>query len=172
MLSNAHKPVVGFAAYSGGGKTTLLKAMIPLFRAQGLRVAVIKPTHHDFDIDIPGKDSHELRKAGAAQILIASARREALITEKDIEDEPDLNELLGRLDQDNLDIILVEGFKHVPFPKIEVYRGDTGRPPLYPDDRTIIAVVTDSELPVATDLPVLDINNPETVVGFVCQHCR
>ena len=168
MLAHARKPVVGFAAYSGTGKTTLLKAMIPLFRRRGIRVGMIKQTHHAFEIDSPGKDSYELRKAGASQMLIASAQREALIVEKEAGVEPDLNRLLDKLDQQALEIILVEGFKNAVFPKVELYRAALGTSPLYPDDQNIIAVATDGDLPVPADLPVLDINNPAQIVDFLC----
>lgn len=168
MLTNARIPVVGFAAWSGTGKTTLLKGMIPLFRSREIRVGLVKQSHHSFDIDKPGKDSYELRKAGAHQMLVASARREVLIIEKEAGKDPDLNRLLARLDQDALDLILVEGFKHETFPKVELFRAQLGKPPLYPEDRTVIAVVTDGELPAATDLPVLDINDPGQIVDFIC----
>ena len=170
MLTNARIPVVGFAAWSGTGKTTLLKGMIPLFRSREIRVGLVKQSHHSFDIDKPGKDSYELRKAGAHQMLVASARREVLIIEKEAGKDPDLNRLLARLDQDALDLILVEGFKHETFPKVELFRAQLGKPPLYPEDRTVIAVVTDGELPAATDLPVLDINDPGQIVDFICNH--
>ena len=160
--------MVGFAAYSGAGKTTLLTKVVALLTGRGLRVAMIKHAHHRFDIDQPGKDSYELRRAGASQILVASARREALIIEKPEAGEPDLDQLITRLDQDAVDLILVEGFKNVPFAKIEVFREAVGKPAIYPGDETVIAVATDGELPVATDLPILDVNNPESVTAFLC----
>jgi len=168
VLSNARKPVIGFAAWSGTGKTTLLRKIIPLLRERGIRVGMIKHAHHGFDIDIPGKDSYELRKAGADQMLVASARREALVVERVSDTDPDLNRLLTRLDQDTLDLLLVEGFKHETFPKIELYRAARGKPPMYPGDHTIIAVAADSVLPESTELPVLDINDPGQVAGFIC----
>jgi molybdopterin-guanine dinucleotide biosynthesis protein B len=168
MLNNAQKPVIGFAAYSGTGKTTLLKEIIPLLRDRGVRVGVIKHAHHSFEIDKPGKDSYELRMAGASQMLIASRQREALLVEKETECEADLSRLLEKLDQNSLDIILVEGFKDEAFAKIELYRGGTGKPPLYPQDADVIAVATDCELPVATHLPVLNINAAEQIVDFLC----
>jgi molybdopterin-guanine dinucleotide biosynthesis protein MobB len=170
MLTRAHKPVVGFAAYSGAGKTTLLKQLLPLLVERGVRIGMIKHAHHKFEIDIPGKDSYELRKAGASQVLVASARREALMTEKIAESEPDLDTLIGQLNQDAIDLILVEGFKQVAFPKIELFRPVMGKPALYPEDADIIAVATYAELPVATHLPVLDINNPAAIAAFILQH--
>jgi len=169
MLTSARKPVIGFAAYSGAGKTTLLKKLLPLLTGSGLRVGMVKHAHHAFDIDHPGKDSYELRKAGASQMLVASAQREALMIEKSEAGEPDLDQLIGKLDQDCIDLILVEGFKNVPFPKIELFRASLGKPSLYPDDPTIIAIATDGELPEKTDLPVLDINDPEQLMEFICK---
>ncbi len=119
-------PVLGFAAYSGTGKTTLLVKLLPLMKLQGLSVATIKQTHHDFEIDKPGKDSYALRKAGAAQVLIASEKRCALITEYEKPVESDLVELVNKLDLENIDLVLVEGFKNSSFPKIEVHRAAAG----------------------------------------------
>ena len=103
MLDNAQVPVIGFAAWSGAGKTTLLKQIIPLLNARHLRTGIIKHTHHQFEIDIPGKDSYELRHAGAQQTLIAADKRWALITENKAAVEPDLNKMIGKLDQTELD---------------------------------------------------------------------
>jgi len=169
MLTRAQKPVVGFAAYSGAGKTTLLKQLLPLLTGRGVRIGMIKHAHHNFDIDIPGKDSYELRKAGASQMLVASARREALVVEKISPSEPHLDTLIGRLNQDELDLILVEGFKQVAFPKIELYRPSVGKPALYPQDTSVIAVATDAALPAPTDMPVLDINDPDAIAAFILQ---
>ena len=116
MNSVARLPVLGFAAWSGTGKTTLLKQLIPMLCDSGLRIGMVKHAHHDFDIDIPGKDSYELRKAGARQMLVASSHRTALITEKSQPEEPGLKDVISRLDQDELGLILVEGFgtRHSP----------------------------------------------------------
>jgi len=160
------KPVLGFAAYSGTGKTTLLKQLIPLLGERGIRVGIIKHAHHDFDIDKPGKDSYELRKAGARQLLVASARRSALMTENDTSREPELDTLIGRLDPDSIDLVLVEGFKRAPCPRIELHRPALGHPCLYPQDDNIIAVATDAAIDTG-DLPLLDINNPAGVVQFI-----
>lgn len=160
------KPVLGFAAYSGTGKTTLLVKLLPLMKLQGLRVAMIKHTHHDFDIDQPGKDSFELRKAGADQVLLASDQRSALLTEYDKSSEPKLAELVGQLDIKNLDLVLVEGFRHLPFPKIELHRPSTAKPLLYKEDASIIAVASDEDI-VTGDMPLLNINAVEEVAGFI-----
>jgi len=160
------KPVLGFAAYSGTGKTTLLVKLLPLMKLQGLRVAMIKQTHHDFDIDKPGKDSYELRKAGADQVLLSSDKRSALITEYTGQREPGLPELIDKLDLDNIDLIMVEGFKHLPFSKIELHRPVMGKRLIFPGDSSVIAVASDRALETG-ELPLLNINEPEEVAGFI-----
>ena len=160
-------PLIGFAAWSGTGKTTLLRQLIPWFKARGLRVAVIKATHHDFEIDRPGKDSYELRKAGAAQTLLVSSRRTALITEHENPADPDLARALARLDAQHADLVLVEGFRHVPFPKIELHRPALGKPLLYPQDQSIVAIATDAPLPERPTIPVLNLNDIAGVGEFV-----
>jgi len=167
MLTGADVPVLGFAAYSGAGKTTLLEAVLPLLRAAGLRVAVIKHAHHRFDVDQPGKDSYRLRKAGASPMLIASARRWVLMQETPEETEPKLEALLTHLNQTQLDLILVEGFKHEAFPKIEVFRQAAQHTPMYPEDPNIIAVISDVAVLAECNLPQLDLNNPEQVAEFI-----
>lgn len=167
MVRNAHKPILGFAAYSGVGKTTLLKGLLPLLRERGLRVGMIKLSHHRFEIDIPGKDSYELRKAGADQVLIASPHRWAMVTEQRVPAEPVLDEMLGRLDQDALDLILVEGFRHEAFPKIELHRPLAGHHLLYPTDPHIIAIAADASLPESPPIPLLDLNDPAGIRDFI-----
>ena len=166
-MNQARVPVLGFAAYSGVGKTTLLVKLLALFQARGLRVGVIKHAHHDFDVDHPGKDSYELRKAGAGQVLVASRRRWALMVESGPPAEPRLDDLLGRLDQSVLDLVLVEGFRHEAFPKIELHRPGLGHPVLFTEDTSIIAVASDAPLAVAARLPVLDINRPDRIASFI-----
>jgi molybdopterin-guanine dinucleotide biosynthesis protein B len=171
MLTNARVPVLGFVAASGTGKTTLLCKLIPLLRQAGLHVAAIKHTHHSFDMDQPGKDSFELRQAGAEQMLVASNRRWALMVENvSSAPEPALNELLAHIDQSRLDLILVEGFKHEAYPKIELHRAATGAPLWFPSDGDIIAIATDEPLEEATHLPQLNINKPEEVCRFIIEH--
>lgn len=131
-------------------KTTLLEQLIPQLVSRGLRLGVLKHAHHDFDIDQPGKDSHRLRKAGASQMMVASRRRHARIVETDL-GEADFRELLASFDQRSLDLLLVEGFKHEHFPKIELHRAAIGKPLLFPLDRDIIAVASDQ--PTETALP-------------------
>jgi molybdopterin-guanine dinucleotide biosynthesis protein B len=164
---NAHVPVLGFAAFSGTGKTTLLKRLIPLLKCRGLRVGLIKHGHHDFEIDYPGKDSYELRHAGASPVMLSSSRRRAVITEHASAGEPSLAGELAHFDQTGLDLILVEGFKAETFPKIELHRPALGKPLLFPGDAGIIAVATDGELPVEPGIPRLDINDPEQIARFI-----
>ena len=160
-------PTIGFAATSGSGKTTLLLKLIPLLRARGLRIGLIKRAHHSFDTDKPGKDSYELRKAGASQVLVGSDHRWALVVENDMPSEPRLATMLGNLRTDMLDLILVEGFKFEPIPKIEIYRPSLGQPLLAAADCHIIAVATDDPAFVAIDRPILDLNRPEQVATFI-----
>lgn len=160
------RPVLGFAAFSGTGKTTLLEKLIPLLTAQNIRIGMVKHAHHAFDIDKPGKDSYRLRKAGAGQILIASSQRTALMTENTTPQEPRLDELISRLDLDNTDLVLVEGFKHVPFPKIELHRKALGKKLLHPEDPDIIAVASD-HLTDCNELPSLDINDTTAIAAFI-----
>lgn len=170
MIQSAHVPILGFAAFSGTGKTTLLKKLLPLLRERGVRVGMVKHAHHSFEVDQPGKDSFELRKAGAAQVLIASRSRWALMVERPREKDPVLDEVLLELDQAALDLILVEGFKQERFPKIELRRAALKRPLLYPNDDTIIAVATDLPQTLDTGLPVLDLNQPAMIADFVINH--
>lgn len=162
------KPVLGFAAYSGTGKTTLLVKLLPLLKDMGLRIAMIKHAHHDFDIDHVGKDSYELRKAGAEQILIASSYRQALITETPKGDEPKLKDLIASLNLDQLDLILVEGFRHLAFPKIELHRPETGKDLIFPQDNNIIAIASDGFIETSA-ITKLDINNPQEIADFILQ---
>lgn len=162
-------PLLGFCAHSGTGKTTLLRQLLPLLGRQGLAVGVIKHAHHSFDIDRPGKDSYELRAAGAEQVLVASRTRMALVREIPEErGEPSLQEVLHCLDPSALDLVLVEGYKQAPFPKIELHRGRLGKPLLHPHDRHIVAVATD--IPLPTTLPRLDINRPAEIARFILRH--
>lgn len=173
-MSASKLPVLGFAAWSGTGKTTLLKQLLPRLTQRGIRVGCIKHAHHDFDVDIPGKDSYELRHAGASQMLIASSKRWALMTEAPRSDDPCLNELLQHLDSTQLDMVLVEGFKAEIFPKIELYRPSVGKPLQYLDDPSIIAVATDDLdlLPDQNKLPVLNLNDISAIEAFVFEFCQ
>jgi len=165
-----HLPVLGFAAYSGTGKTTLLRKLIPILNRQGLRIGVIKHAHHKFDIDQPGKDSFELRKAGAERVLVGSRKRWALVVETECGDEPSLRDLLACMPANGLDLLLVEGFKRENFPKIELHRR-TGPPDwLYPGDKSIIAVATDEPDSLsAAGLRVLDIGQLDSIANFIME---
>ncbi len=160
-------PVIGFAAFSGTGKTTLLERVLPILSRGGVRIGMIKHAHHRFDIDTPGKDSYRLRKAGALQTMIASSQRWALMTENAVEDVPELEDLIPHLDHKHLDLILVEGFKQAPIPKIELHRPSLGHPLLFPADSHIVAVASDAPLEAETDLPLLDLNQPEEIANFI-----
>ncbi len=161
-------PVIGFVAPSGSGKTTLLRRLVPLLKARGLRIGYLKHAHHTFDLDRPGKDSFELRAAGADQTLLASTERWALQVENRVRGaDPDLDEMLARFESDRLDLVLVEGFKYAAYPKIEVYRAVVGEPPLYPRDPDIIAVVTDDPLPAGEHPPRLGLTDAEAIADFI-----
>lgn len=164
---NALVPILGFAAFSGTGKTTLLKVLIPLLISHNLRLGLIKHAHHDFDIDHPGKDSYELRKAGACRVMLSSSQRRAIMMEHSIIKEPSLAEELTYFDQKNLDLILVEGFKREKFPKIELHRPALGKPLLFPEDHSIIAIASDGTLAVTPNIPRLDINDPWQIAAFI-----
>jgi molybdopterin-guanine dinucleotide biosynthesis protein B len=158
--------VIGIAGYSGSGKTTLIEKMIPVFVAEGLRVSLIKHAHHEFDVDQPGKDSWRHRHAGCGEVLISSSRRWALMHELRGAPEPTLQEQLKRFSP--CDLVLVEGFKNEPIPKIEVHRRAHPVPLLHPDDPSIVAVATD--MPMDTALPQLDLNDPPKVARFIVQY--
>jgi molybdopterin-guanine dinucleotide biosynthesis protein B len=157
---------IGFAGWSGSGKTTLIERLIPLFAERGLRVSLIKHAHHTFDVDQAGKDSYRHRHAGASEVLVTSSRRWVLMRELRGEREPTFEEQARRLSP--CDLLIVEGFKFAPIPKIEVWRAVTGEPLLHPNDRDIIAVATDSK--IKTDRPLLDLNDPPAVAAFVVSH--
>ncbi len=161
-------PLLAIAAWSGTGKTTLLKKLIPELRARGIRPGLIKHTHHNMDVDTPGKDSFELRKAGAAQTLVASQQRWALMVETPEEPELDLAYLVSRMDASTLDMVLVEGFKHEPVAKIVLFRDGCGHSPEeLAIDEYVIAVASD--VPLALDVPLLDINDIQQLTDFITQ---
>lgn len=164
-------PLLAITAWSGTGKTTLLKKLIPELCARGIRPGLIKHTHHDMDVDKPGKDSYELRKAGAAQTLVASQQRWALMVETPEEPELDLAYLVSRMDASTLDIVLVEGFKHEPVAKILLFREGCGhRAEELVIDEHVVAVASD--VPLAVDVPLLDINDIQQLTEFVTQWVR
>lgn len=156
----------GFAGYSGSGKTTLIEKLIPLFVQRNLRVSLIKHAHHTFDVDQAGKDSYRHRHAGCTEVLVTSSRRWALMHELRGAPEPGLAEQIGRLSP--CDLLLVEGFKHEPIPKLEVYRAATGETVLHPHDANIVAVASDEKLD--TRLLQLDLNDPPAIAAFILNH--
>lgn len=158
--------VFGFAGWSGSGKTTLIEQLIPRFIAQGLTVSLIKHAHHEFDLDLPGKDSFRHREAGCREVLVTSAVRWALQHELRGRPELTLAEALQRLS--TCDLALVEGFKGAAIPKLEVYRASVGKPLLHPRDPEIVAVATDE--PLATVLQVLPLGEPDVVATFILGH--
>ncbi|MCU7906139.1 MAG: molybdopterin-guanine dinucleotide biosynthesis protein B [Candidatus Thiodiazotropha sp. (ex Epidulcina cf. delphinae)] len=165
-------PLLGFAAYSGTGKTTLLKQLIPQLRDAGMRVGVIKHAHHQVEFDRPGKDSYELRKAGAGRVLLATSRRWALMVDEAEEQEPSLPQLLERLGTSVLDLVLVEGFRHLAFPKIELHRTSLKKPLIFPEDSSVIAIASDARIEQETELPRLDLNAPLSIADFIREYCE
>ena len=166
-MQHAYAPLLGFAAFSGTGKTTLLTQTIPILKHHGLRIGLIKHSHHNFQIDQPSKDSFRLLEAGASPVMLVSTHRRAIITEITPEQEPRLDDQLKLFDQSELDLILVEGFKAEPFPKIELHRPSLNKPLLYPNDPNIIAIASDVALETPDTLTRLDINQPEMIAAFI-----
>ena len=160
--------VFGLAGWSGSGKTTLVVRLIPALVARGLRVSTMKHAHHNFDVDTPGKDSYEHRKAGASEVLVTSGRRWALMHELRDAPEPSVEELIGHMTA--VDLLLIEGFKHQPHDKLEVHRPALGKPLLCTDDPNIVAVASDAPLPEA-GRPRLDLDDVEGIADFVIRHC-
>ena len=158
--------VLGVIGWSGSGKTALLVALIPLLRGRGISVSTIKHTHHGFDMDRPGKDSYRHREAGAHEVLIASTHRWVLLHEVEGA-EPPLPALLQKLEP--VDLVLVEGFKSHPFPKLEVYRAVLGKPPIWPDSPDVVAVASDTE-PDTGGRTLLALNDPAAVAAWVVRH--
>lgn len=163
--------VIGFAGFSGAGKTSLVAPLVSLMCAQGLRVSVVKHAHHDFDVDHEGKDSWRHRKAGAYEVVVASDRRLALMREFAQPTSLSVHDMLAELDP-QVDWALVEGFRYGDLPKIEIWRGVSARQdrqPHYPQDPHVWAVATDDPacLPVPAVQPVLDLNHPAAVLQWL-----
>lgn len=159
--------ILGFAAYSGTGKTTLLSQLIPHLRAQGYQLAVIKHSHHQIELDTPGKDSYQLRMAGANPVVLATPNQQILIQASEPNAEANLSDSLALLAGMTLDFILVEGFRDAPIAKIELHRPQLGKPLLYPSDPHIIAVASDVPLALPANLPGLDLNHVAEMVAFI-----
>ncbi|OUL99950.1 molybdopterin-guanine dinucleotide biosynthesis protein B [Variovorax sp. JS1663] len=166
---------IGFAGFSGAGKTTLVERLIPVLRLQGQRVSVVKHAHHKFDIDHPGKDTYRHREAGAFEVVVASDKRLALIREFERPTQLGVHDLIAELDA-GVDWVLVEGFKHSDLPKIEVWRepdeGQAARPARYAEDEFIVAIATDTpeRLQVPTGLPVFDLNDADAIGAWLLQN--
>jgi molybdopterin-guanine dinucleotide biosynthesis protein B len=160
--------VFGLAGWSGSGKTTLLVRLIPALTARGIGVSTIKHAHHAFDVDTPGKDSYEHRRAGAREVMISSSNRFALMHELRGAPEPSVEELVSRMTP--VDLLVIEGFKHHAHDKLEVHRPALGKPLLAIEDPRVVAVASDREIP-GLRVPRLDMNDVEAVAGFVIAHC-
>jgi molybdopterin-guanine dinucleotide biosynthesis protein B len=155
--------IFGFAGWSGSGKTTLIEKLIPRFVQRGLRVSLVKHAHHTFDVDTPGKDSYRHRHVGATEVLVTSSRRWVLMHELRGAQEPSFDEQVRHVSP--CDLLLVEGFKFAPIPKLEVWRKETGEPLLHPNDSHIVAVASDGKLD--TRLPLLDVNDDGAIAHFI-----
>ena len=155
--------VIGLAGWSGAGKTTLLTRLIPHFIGRGLRVSVIKHAHHGFDVDVPGKDSWVHRQSGAAEVLVSSTRRWALMHELRGATEPKIPELLAKMAP--VDLVIIEGFKREPLRKIEVHRAANGKPPLFPDDPEIVGIASDTKL--ETRLPTVHLDDIPAIAAMM-----
>lgn len=166
-MQHAQVPILGFAAFSGMGKTTLISQLLPILKQNGLRIGLIKHSHHNFEIDKPGKDSHRLRKAGASPVMLVSRHRRAVITEFNQPIEPKLDDQLKAFDQTDLDLIIIEGFKAETFPKIELNRPSVNKPLLFPNDPSIIAIASDEPIAGTNHLTTLDINDPGMIASFI-----
>lgn len=162
--------VLGIAGWSGSGKTTLVLKLIPALLQRGVAVSTVKHAHHNFDVDKPGKDSWEHRQAGAREVLVASGRRWALMRELREEVEPPLTELLARLAP--VDLVLVEGYKREPHPKLAVHRAAVTGPPLWRGDPDVVAVACDSgtaDRVRADGVPALDLDDPDAIADFIVE---
>ncbi len=159
--------IFGLAGWSGSGKTTLMTLLIPELVSRGITVSTLKHAHHSFDVDQPGKDSWRHRQAGAGEVMISSQNRWALMHELRGAPEPSLDELAARMSP--VDLLLIEGFKRHPHPKIEIYRPSLGKPPLHPEDPFIVAVASDEILPRLA-LPLLPLSDVGGIASFILDH--
>lgn len=157
----------GLAGWSGSGKTTLVVKLLPELIGQGLRVSTMKHTHHQFDMDKPGKDSHNHRMAGAEEVMVTSSTRWALLHELRGDPEPDIETLIARMSP--VDMVLIEGFKSYPHDKLEVHRPSLGKALLATNDSSVVAIATDEPFSHAS-LPVLDLNDAQAIAAFIIGH--
>ena len=156
--------IFGLTGWSGSGKTTLIVKLLPVLVARGVRVSTLKHAHKGFDIDHPGKDSHNHRLAGATEVLVSSPTRWALMHEMRGEPELTLDQLIAKVTP--VDLLLVEGFKRDRHPKLEVWRREVGKPLIAADDPTIVAVASDGPVPQAT-VPVFDLTDAESIAALI-----
>jgi len=156
--------VMGIVGWSGSGKTSLLVEVLPVLAAQGLKVSTMKHAHHRFDVDTAGKDSFRHREAGASEVLVVTSARWVLMHESREEPEPTIEELIARMTP--VDLLLIEGFKTHPHPKLEIHRASEGKPLLCPQDPDIVAVASDGPLP-GLPVPRLDLNDPTEIAKFI-----
>ncbi|MBT6096182.1 MAG: molybdopterin-guanine dinucleotide biosynthesis protein B [Rhodospirillaceae bacterium] len=167
-MTGLHSKIFGVVGWSGSGKTTLMRELLPNLIARGLRVSTMKHTHHNFDIDKPGKDSHMHREAGAYEVLITGAKRWALLHENRDEQEPDIDTLLANMAP--VDLVLIEGFKKHPHRKLEVLRPAIGKPMIADTDDSIVAIASDQAMETAS-VPVLDLNDVAAIGDFIVDYC-
>lgn len=172
-MSKHNQRIMGFVGRSGSGKTTALSDLIPVLNGRGYSVSTVKHTHHDFDMDKPGKDSYRHREAGAKEVLLTSAKRWALLHELRNDPEFDMNELIGRMTP--VDILLIEGFKSHDYAKVEVHRPSLGKPLLAAHDKSIIAIATDDAdhaLITQLHLPVLNLGDTNSIADFIIDYLK
>jgi len=162
------KKVFGLTGLSGSGKTTLITQLVDWFVQRGYTVSTLKHTHHGFDLDTPGKDSWRMRQAGAQEVFLVGNQRLVLMQEFRSQPEPTVEELVSRLQP--CDLVLVEGYKRDPLPKIEVHRPSLENPPVWPTNPSVVAVATDG--PIATDLPVLNLNDVNEIALFIVNYIK
>jgi len=160
--------IFGLAGWSGSGKTSLLARLLPELSRDGRRVSTVKHAHHSFDVDQPGKDSYIHRTAGAHEVMVLSANRWVLMHENRAPEEPDLAQAIARMS--DVDLVMVEGFKAYPHPKLEIHRPSLGKPLLCSGDDRIVAVASDAPLPGIT-LPVFDLDDTGAIAAFILRHC-
>ena len=160
--------VFGLAGWSGSGKTTLVARLVPELVRRGFSVSTMKHAHHDFDVDTPGKDSYEHRRAGATEVLVTSNNRWALMHELRGTPEPTPEALIQAMTP--VDLLLIEGFKHYDHDKLEVHRQVIGKPFLYPEDERVVALASDARLD-GVPLPVIDLNDIPAIADFIVAHC-
>jgi molybdopterin-guanine dinucleotide biosynthesis protein B len=159
--------IIGLAGWSGAGKTTLVAKLIPSITARGLTVSTLKHAHHAFDVDQPGKDSYMHRMAGATEVLVSSQNRFALMRELRGAPELALPELLAKLTP--VDLVIIEGYKRDPHPKLEVYRASVGKPLIHPDDPYVVAIASDVELPGAR-VPRVALDDTDAIIDILLKH--